>query len=525
MPRLTTALPSPHEVDIALARLREEPSLPVPPSIDRTARAAIWQAMRRAWRAVTPETRHDLSPGSRQVTVCRVPAAQSWALPLNVAGYGVVAHLCQGASPRCRVEIVGRGSFIYGDDNAVFGRWDSLVAVDRTGRLISLFAGHGGEIIPGRLADHVDRLREYVRTGVARPVQLDIDPTMACPSACTFCFSAGYRSSRRTGLHLRGQLLSELVDGWADRGVRVVRFDGGGDPLAHPQLLAAIDTARRRGLRTAVLTAADLLRQVHLEPLLAARTYLRVSLNAGDDATRLAIHRPRNQRLTLTEPLRIVRRLADQRAERYGPAGPALMPIGATSMLVPENADGAYAIAQQAKRAGFDHLSFRVVLGAQHAVRFSAAARKKLAAQVAQARADLADDGFQIFTPTRPLTDQGYRPSTYFDTCLACTHRVLVEVGPDQDTAAVVPCGRYRGHGFQWSPQRAQQRVFGLLASAADIDRVWHSPTMTELVERFPAACGDCIDRSANVMFNAIVGALRSDAEARFFRFRATGRK
>jgi MoaA/NifB/PqqE/SkfB family radical SAM enzyme len=446
--------------------------------------------------------------------------AEPVVLPLNLPGHAVLAVVDPGPPVRCcRVQVIGGGRFVHGADNAVFGRWNALAAVSRTGRLLGIVRGHGGEIIPGSLVDHLACLREYVRTGRRRPVQLDIDVSMACTSACTFCFSAGYRSSRRSGLVMRSSLLLELVDGWADYGVRVVRFDGGGDPLTHPRLLDAIGAATRRGLRTAVLTAGDQLRETHLRPLLASRTYLRLSLNGGDDAARLAIHRPRAPRYGIRGPLALVRRLADMRAVEYGSQGRALMPLGATSMLVPANAHDTYAIAEQARRAGFDHLSYRVVLGADHAVSYPPAMRDELARQLARVRADLVDNEFQVFMPSRPLTDAGYRPAQYFRTCLACTHRALVEVGPDSRTAALVPCGRYRGHGFRWRPDRSDLTVLGLLTSAASIDQVWRSPSMARLVRGFPDNCADCIDRSANVFLNGVAEVLCSDPAAEFFRY------
>ena len=522
---MSSATASPADVAAAVEEYRWEAPADVRPFLDGPALADICIVVAQSFAALASRLGTTVDSASRLARVGLPSGSEPGypiVLPLNLSGYGMLAAVDPGPPLRCRsIEVIGPGRFVHGDDNSVFGRWNTLVSVSRTGLPLQVVSGHGGELIPGRLDDHVAALRDYVRTGVRRPVQLDIDPSMACPSACTFCFSASYRASRRTGLLMHGALLLELIDGWADQGVRVVRFDGGGDPLTHPRLADAIGAAARRGLRTAVLTAGDLLREAHLKPFLDARTYLRVSLNAGTDATRLEIHRPRARRLGLHGPLAMVRRLADLRAAEYGTMGRALMPLGATSMLAPANACDTYAIAEEARRAGFDHLSFRVVLGAEHAVSYPPAARDELNRQLAQVLTELVDDEFQVFTPTRPLTDTGYRPAEHFDTCLASTHRALVEVGPDPHTAVNVPCGRYRGHGFRWRPGCTELTVFGLLRSAADINYVLQGPTMARLVSAFPDSCGDCIDRSANIMFNGIASALRSDPDALFFRFQA----
>jgi hypothetical protein len=456
--------------------------------------------------------RRSLARGHVPVPVAGTP---DLLIPIEEGRSAAVAVLSGPDRRLRRVIPVGAGHFVHGDDNAVFGRWNAVVAV--TGRRAAhLLPGHGGEIIPGRFADHVDRLRDNVVSGRDRPVQVDLDISMACASACTFCFSAAYRSTRRTGRRMTRELLLALVETWAAAGVRVLRFDGGGDPLTHPDLPAALLAAHGLGLRTAVLTAGDLLGPRHLEPLVAARTYLRVSLNAADEATRAAVHRPVSRHLTLERTLAQVRMLDTLRRQAYGGDATTVLPLGATSLVVPGNAGQVYRIAETARDAGFDHLSFRVVLGAAHAVAFGERERAAVAEQFARVRADLTGPGFQVFTPTRPLTDAGYRPARYFTRCVAATHRALVEVGPDPRTAAVVPCGRYRGEGFTGG-----DRVFGLMTAGTTVDDVWLTPGMSGLLATFPAACGDCIDRSANLMFGGMSDALRSDPAAVFFRFAA----
>jgi MoaA/NifB/PqqE/SkfB family radical SAM enzyme len=405
------------------------------------------------------------------------------------------------------------GRVVLGDDNEVFGRWNQLVAVSTSGEVLARFPAHGGEVIPGRLEDHIDRLRNNLQLGVAWPVQVDLDPSMACPSSCTFCFSAGYRAARKDGLLMDTRLIVDLISGWAQRGVKVVRFDGGGDPLTHPGLLKAIRHASELGLRTAVLTAGDLLHERHMETFVHCGTYVRVSLNAATDERRAQIHQGHHR---LSRTLQRVRTLAGLRRQAYGDRPRRYMLLGATSMLLPENADQTFAIAQQAREAGFDHVSYRVVLGRSHAVNYSSQARDVFDAQLSRVRQDLTDDDFQVFSSGRSFTDTGYVPSEYFDTCLASTHRALIEVGPSAGQAAIVPCGRYRGHGFSG---RSDGVVFGFLNAHPDIDTVWQSSTMARMVRSFPGRCADCIDRSANLMLSRIMSVLRHAPDATFLRF------
>jgi MoaA/NifB/PqqE/SkfB family radical SAM enzyme len=409
---------------------------------------------------------------------------------------------------------LGPGRVVEGDDNVTFGHWTALVAWSPATRSFRMIPAHGGEVLPGRLSDHIAALLAGIRDGRPQPVQLDLDITMACASACTFCFSAGYRADGGSGRHLSWPALERTLRSAAGMGVRVVRFDGGGDPLVSPHFAAAVDLCRQLGLTSAVLTAGDMLRPELLPTLVRARTYVRVSLNAATDATRNLLHR--TPRLGVVPVLRMLAELDRLRRAEHGPAPLAVMPLGGTSMIHPANVAETYAIAAAAKTAGLDHVSFRVVLGDRLRVAFTAEQEDDYRRQVDRVRTELADDAFQVFFPTRSLTDTGYVPREYFSRCLASTHRALVEVGSSPSEPALVPCGRYRGQGFS---DGADGTVFGRMTGDRGLDEIWWTPRMTSLVQRFPGACGDCIDRSANIMFNGIHEALSADPGTVFFRF------
>lgn len=444
-------------------------------------------------------------------------------LPLNLGGLGIVAYLATVTEGfRCSaLEPVAAGHFVFGSDHEIFGRWNALVAA-RSVPSCDVFPAHGGEIIPGTLEDHITRIRENLTQNTRLPVQVDIDVSMACPSSCVFCFSAGYRASRATGRVMQAQLLLRLIGQWADLGVKVIRFDGGGDPLTHPNLLQAIDLCRDLGLRTAVLTAGDLLAQRHISTFVRGRTYVRVSLNAASDETRRELHRRQGERYGVAHIFDAVSLLAAARDDAFGHESSTVMPIGATSMIHPVNVKETVSIAKRAKSAGFDHLSFRVILGADHRVAFTDAERAALDAAFDEIHRSVADRHFQVFVPTRDVTDQGYVPARYFQECRACTHRALVEVGPAADRAAIVPCGRYRGHGYRHGDDQ-NRMVFGYLSDRTAVADVWLQPSMKKLAGSFPQRCADCIDRSANIFLETMETILRDDPQAVFYPFATTG--
>ena len=409
------------------------------------------------------------------------------------------------------IQIVGNAT-----DNKLFGKWNCLIAVQPSERRILKLVGHGGEIIPGKIIDHIVALRTRITEGLIVPVQLDLDATMACPSKCSFCFSQPYRSTRSRELRLADDLLFSTIADWIERGVRVIRFDGGGDPLAHPRLLEAIEFAARRGAITALLTAADLLRTQHLARLVAAGTYVRISLNAATDRVRLLLHSPAQRSFGAERLWRLMAQLSALRTKAYGVDSISRMPLGATYMVHPSNIAEIAMAAQRTKDVGFDHISFRVILGTRHAVQFTPNDNSIVHREFLEAR-KLATNSYQVFIPTRGLTDTGYAPSAYFSSCISCTQRVLIEVGSHAREAAQVPCGRYRGSGFARTIENARHVLETFHSSNVSTSH-WPSHGVLMKVSNYPSMCADCIDRSANLMFNGILRVLEQDRNTRFFR-------
>jgi MoaA/NifB/PqqE/SkfB family radical SAM enzyme len=88
-----------------------------------------------------------------------------------------------------------------------------------------------------------------------RPLLVNIETTLRCNLACTFCDKRSPQGTQMdTGRACR------LIDELADAGTCSVCFDGG-EPLLHPGIGEIIAQARRRGLRVALSTNGTLIPQ------------------------------------------------------------------------------------------------------------------------------------------------------------------------------------------------------------------------------------------------------------------------
>jgi MoaA/NifB/PqqE/SkfB family radical SAM enzyme len=86
-----------------------------------------------------------------------------------------------------------------------------------------------------------------------RPLLVNIETTLRCNLACTFCDKAS-----RHGPQMDTERACRLIDDLADCGTCSVCFDGG-EPLLHPGIGHIIAHARRRGLRVALSTNGTLI--------------------------------------------------------------------------------------------------------------------------------------------------------------------------------------------------------------------------------------------------------------------------
>ena len=392
-----------------------------------------------------------------------------------------------------------------GDPWERFGLYNRYVLIRDDGN-IKVIPAHAGELVPGSTEDLVEVLKSFdpQKQHPIVPMTLELDPTNLCYSKnCgTHCFSAKYRSLNPTGM-IPQTTLSEIILEFASNGGRIVRFDGGGDPLAHPAIRNGEmpELAGRLGLKSTILTSGDALLKTDLKRIAKAGTYMRISLNSAKDSTRKKFH---GNEMGVNIIFNEIKKFSQWLSKRK-----IKLPIGATYLIGQENYKEVYACAIKAKNVGFSHFSVRRVLGPKNLrPSFSSQQEDEIIQQLVRT-SELNDWNFRVFVPWRPIQEEDLNPSKrdfHAQQCWQSTLKTIIE--PDKaGNYNVQLCGRYRGSGYG---QKMQMRPIYQGESGTNWVNAWRASFSVYPVSRpkLINTCISCIDRGFINMIDEMISFL-----------------
>lgn len=391
-----------------------------------------------------------------------------------------------------------------------YGQWNALLA-DQLDGPPEWAPAHDGDFFPESPFDYIAVLRSAVKAGDPEltqpvvPVRVDIDITQVCNARCTFCFSRPYQTQEYRKATVRRATLREVLPQLRELGTRTVRFCGGGEPFAHPEIDALLALPHEHDLAFCVITSMDLVDDARASGILDHVDHLRWSVNAGSDRTRLAIHRPARGASLLSQSIRRVQQLVRRRSaeSRRKPL------IWATYLIVPENVHEIVDCARQMHEIGVDSISFRPVFHGLHTA-WSARERTILNDALLAVKQLDRPPGFHVFTPKRDLDEaEGLVPKQHFEQCLSRKLRTVLE--PTEGGSTLQSCGMYRGSGA---------RVGHVLHSAEGFPALWQRFQQTPMPVIAPQDCAECIDVSINKTLAFIADVLRRNPDARLRRAR-----
>lgn len=143
-----------------------------------------------------------------------------------------------------------------------------------------------------KILGHLPVLNSYVNGGWYAPIQVEVDLTNACTSACPWCAGFKDRVEMPFMLLASGTTRKEMIDSSTSRvfalldelkelGVKSVTWTGGGDPTVHPRHSELIRRSSSLGMDSALITNGV----IDVSTLVDCLKWVRFSVDAGTEAT------------------------------------------------------------------------------------------------------------------------------------------------------------------------------------------------------------------------------------------------
>lgn len=253
------------------------------------------------------------------------------------------------------------------------------------------------------------------------PLSINLDLTTACNYRCDHCVDF---DNLNTGISFDHGKLRDSLAAMTARGLRSVIVIGGGEPTVYPGFADIVGFMKDLGLQLGIVTNGSRMEKVaEIVHRLDAADWIRLSLDAGTDASFQALHLPRRP-ITLEEICAHVPRLkAINPQPRIGFSFIVMWRgCAVRDVSLHENVGEIAAAAELARRHRFDYISIKPFLtraeannaeivelaGSPERARDVAA---EIHAEVTRARA-LATDGFAVIESTnlRALDGAADRP-------------------------------------------------------------------------------------------------------------------
>jgi len=139
-----------------------------------------------------------------------------------------------------------------------------------------------------KILKHIDRIVEWQKKGVSKPITYELDMTNVCNSKCHFCF--GFFDQKNNLVSISLKEAKNILNQIKNFGGKAVTFTGGGDPLCNKDTVAAVKYAKKLGLDVGFITNGILLNKDNVKDIVSSCVWIRVSLDAATKETYLKTH-------------------------------------------------------------------------------------------------------------------------------------------------------------------------------------------------------------------------------------------
>ncbi len=200
-----------------------------------------------------------------------------------------------------------------------------------------------------KLIYHVDRVNQWLKGENIYPIYMEVSPTSACNHRCVFC-AFDYRDYKPR--FLEKERFKDILFELGRLGIKSIMYAGEGEPFLHKDMAEIIKHTKNSGIDVAVASNGVLFREDIAKECLPAMTWIRFSVNAGNNESHKKIHNGgENGFNKMVENISYAVEL--RKKNNYSCA------IGAQFLLIPENKDEVSATANLFKKIGVDYLTIK----------------------------------------------------------------------------------------------------------------------------------------------------------------------
>ena len=89
-----------------------------------------------------------------------------------------------------------------------------------------------------KILKHIDRINQWEKTGISKPITYELDMTNVCNCKCHFCF--GFFDQKKYQVSINLNQAKNILKQIKQFGGKAVTFTGGGEPLCNRDTVKAV---------------------------------------------------------------------------------------------------------------------------------------------------------------------------------------------------------------------------------------------------------------------------------------------
>ncbi len=145
----------------------------------------------------------------------------------------------------------------------------------------------------GKVLIHYKKIKNYLETGNADPITIEVDPSNACNHSCPFCISGHIHLSKFKGTKffdrrmMKKEVLMSLVSDITKMDIQSLSWTGGGEPTQNPHLKEAIKFIKKNSkIEMGMFTNGTMLERFDLfSTIVDSLSWVRISIDAAKAKT------------------------------------------------------------------------------------------------------------------------------------------------------------------------------------------------------------------------------------------------